>query len=123
MSRRYAEAMVMRPTVTYTPYATSSKEQTDDVITFTQFDEGNLLTETRNDTESGDKSNSKSIMMSEQDMENIDETEKINDDLISTETLHDIRDGNQTHPNIDKREARLKIHDRIKQNKSQWTGL
>ena len=34
--------------------------------------------------------------------------------------LHDIRDGNQTHPNIDKREARLKIRDRIKQNKSQW---
>ena len=44
----------MRPTVTYTPYATSSKEQTGDVITFAQFEEGNLLTETRNDTESGD---------------------------------------------------------------------
>ena len=33
-SRSYAEAMAMRPTVTYTPYATSSKEQTGDVITF-----------------------------------------------------------------------------------------
>ena len=32
-------------------------------------------------------------MMSENDMENIDETEKFDDDLISTETLHDIRDG------------------------------
>ena len=31
-SRPYAEAMAMRPTVTYTPYATSSKEQTGDVI-------------------------------------------------------------------------------------------
>ena len=41
-SRPYAEAMVMRPTVTYTPYAMSSKEQTGDVITFTQFEEGNL---------------------------------------------------------------------------------
>ena len=30
------------------------------------------------------------------------------------ETLHDIRDGNQTHPNIDKREARRDIRDRIK---------
>ena len=88
----------MRPTVTYTPYTTSSKEQTGDVITFTQFEEGNLLTETRNDTESGDESDSKSIMMSEKDMENLDETEKFYDDLISTETLHDIRDGNQTHP-------------------------
>ena len=72
-SRPYSEAMEMRPTVTYTPYATSSKEQTGDVITFAQFEEGNLISETRNDTESCDKSDSESIMMSEQDMENIDE--------------------------------------------------
>ena len=52
--------------------------------------------------------------MSEQEMENIDEKEKFDDDLISMEILHDIRDGNQTHPKIDKREARLKILDRIK---------
>ena len=102
-SRPYVEAMAMRLTVTYTPYATSSKEQFCDVITFAQFEEGNLLTETRNDTEIGDKSNSESIMMSEQDMENLNEKEKFDDDHISTETLHDIRDGNQTHPNIDKR--------------------
>ena len=65
--------MAMRPAVTYTPYATSSKEQTSDVIMFAQFEEGNLLTETRNDTESGDEPESESIMMSEQDMENLDE--------------------------------------------------
>ena len=53
-------------------------------------------------------------------MENLDEKEKFEDDHISTETLHDIRDGNQTHPKIDKREARLEIRDRIKQKKSQW---
>ena len=41
-SRPYAEAMAMRPTVTCTPYATSSKEQTGDVITFTEFEEGNI---------------------------------------------------------------------------------
>ena len=46
----------MRPAVTYTPYATSSKEKTGDVITFTHFEEGNILTETRNNVESGDKS-------------------------------------------------------------------
>ena len=73
-SRLYAEAMAMRPAVTYTPYATSSKEQTGDVITFAQFEEGNLISETRNDTESGDESNSESIMMSEKDMEYLDET-------------------------------------------------
>ena len=53
-------------------------------------------------------------------MENIDEKETSDDDLISTETLHDIGDVNQTHPSIDKREARLKIRDQIKQKKSQW---
>ena len=102
-SRPYAEAMVMRPAVTYTPYATSSKEQTGDVITFAQFEEVNLLSETRNDTKSGDESNSESIMASEKDMENLDETEKFDDNLISTDTLHDIRDGNQTHLKINKR--------------------
>ena len=63
-SRPYSETMAMRPEVTYTPYATSSKEQTGDVITFIQFEEGNILTETRNDAESGDESDNKSIMMS-----------------------------------------------------------
>ena len=63
-SRPYSEAMAMRPAVMYTPYTTSSKEQTGNVITFTQFEEGIVLTETRNDTESGDKSDRKIIMMS-----------------------------------------------------------
>ena len=56
--------MAMRQEVTYTPYATSSREQTGDVITFTQFEEGNIFTETSNDAESGDKYDNKSIMMS-----------------------------------------------------------
>ena len=121
-SRPYAEAMAMHPAVTYTPYATSSKEQTGDVITFAQFEEGDLLSEPRNDTESGDASDSESIVMSERDMENIDEEEKFDDDLISKETLQDIRDGNRTHPEINKREARMAIRDRIKQSKSEWKG-
>ena len=41
--------MSMRPYVTYTPYATYSKEQTGDIITFAHFEEGNLLSETHND--------------------------------------------------------------------------
>ena len=36
MTRPYSEEMVMRPEVMYTPYATSSKEQTGDVIKFAQ---------------------------------------------------------------------------------------
>ena len=58
-------------------------------------------------------------MMSEQDMENLDQKETFDDDHISTETLHDIRERNQTHPNIDKREAHYKRRDRIKQKKSE----
>ena len=103
MSRPYSEAMVIRPAVTYTPYATSSKEQTGDVITFAQFEQGNILTETRNDAESGDEYDKKSIMMSEQDMENLNSGDESDHDLISTEMLEDIRDGIQTHPNVNKR--------------------
>ena len=62
----------MRPAVTYTPYATSSKEQAGDVITSAHFEEGGLISETHNDTESGDKSNSESIMMIKKDIENLD---------------------------------------------------
>ena len=102
-SRPYSEAMVMRPEVTYTPYATSPKEQTGDVITFVQFEEGNILTETRNDAESGDESNNELIMMNEQDMDNLDSGDESDHDLISTEMLEYIRDGSQIHPNFNKR--------------------
>ena len=78
------------------------ERKTGNIITFAQFEEGNILTEIRNDAESGDESNNKSIMMSEQDMENLDSNEKSDQDIISTEMLEDIRDGSQTHPNVNK---------------------
>ena len=34
--------------------------------------------------------------------------------FISTEMLEDIRGGSQTHPNVNRREARYKICDRIR---------
>ena len=55
MSRPYSEEIAMCPEVTYTQYATSPKEQTGDVVTFTQFEKVNILTETRNDAEIGDE--------------------------------------------------------------------
>ena len=61
-------------------------------------------------------------MMSEQDMENIISSDESDHDLISTEMLQDIRDGSQTHPNVNKREARCKIRDRIRQRQSEWKG-
>ena len=65
----------MRPSVTYAHYDTSSKEQTGNIITFEKFEEGSLLSETRDDAESGDKSDYNSIMpplISEEEMDAID---------------------------------------------------
>ena len=84
-SRPYSEAMAMHPSMTYTPYATSSKEQTGDVITFTRFQKGNILPENCNDAESGDKSDNESIMMIKQDIEDINSGDESDHDLISTE--------------------------------------
>ena len=99
-SQPYLEAMAMRMAVTYTPYGASSREQTGNIITFTQFEEGNILTKTRNDAESGDKSNNESIMMIEQDMDAMNSGGESDHDFISTEMLEDICDGSQTHPNV-----------------------
>ena len=58
--------------------------------------------------------------MSKQDMDAINSGDDSDHDLISTELLEDIRDRSQTHPNVNRREARYKIHDRIRQ--SEWKG-
>ena len=55
-------------------------------------------------------------------MENLDSNENSDHDHISTEMLHEICDGSQTYPNVDKREARWKIRDHIKQKKLEWKG-
>ena len=55
-SQPYAEAMAMRLAVAYIPCATSTNAQIGDIITFTQFEEGNLLSETRDDAEICDES-------------------------------------------------------------------
>ena len=107
--------MSMRPEVTYTLYGTSSGEQTGYLITFAQFKEGNILTETHNDAESGDESNSKSLIMNKQDMENLDSNKQPDYDLISTDMLEDILDGSQTHPNVNRSEARY-------QGQLEWKG-
>ena len=55
-------------------------------------------------------------------MENLDSNEKSYHDFISTEMLEDIRDGSQTHLNVNKREARCKIRDHVKQRQPEWKG-
>ena len=83
---------------------------------------GNILTETCNDAESGDESDNESIMMSEQDMENMNSGDESDHDLISTEMLEYICDGSQTHPNVNRREARYKIRDPMRQRQLDWKG-
>ena len=116
----YSEAVAMRPAVTFTPYATSLKEQTGDIIMFAQFEEGNILTETRNDAEIGDESDNKSIMMSKKDMEDLNSGDESDHDLISTEMLQGIHDGSQTNPNVNKKEACYKIRDCIRKRQYEW---
>ena len=69
MPQPYAEAMAIRKYVSYTPYDTSSRGKTGNIITFTQFEEANLLSEMHNllsenlgDTEISNKSNDNSTM-------------------------------------------------------------
>ena len=114
----------MRPSVTYTPCAISSRK-TGDIITFTQFEEGNLLSETHNDAESGDKSNDNAIMpplLSEEEMDAMDSGYESDHDPMSTEMLEDIRFGSQSHPNVNRRESHYEIRDCINQRQSEWQG-
>ena len=41
---------------------------------------------------------------------------------MPTDMLEDIRDGSQSHPIINRREARYRIHDHFKQMKDEWKG-
>ena len=110
----------MRPAVTNTPCAKSSREQNRNIITITQFEEGNILTKTCNDVGSGDDDSIMTPLLSKEDMDVMYSGDESDHDLISTEMLEDIRDRSQSHPNINQREARYKIRDRIRQRQSEW---
>ena len=53
-------------------------------------------------------------------MDAINSGDELDHDLISTEMLEDIRDRSQTHWNVNRREARYKILDRIRQRQPEW---
>ena len=61
-------------------------------------------------------------MTSKQGIENLDSNEESYHDLISTDMLEDIRQRSQTHPKVNKREARYKIRERVRQRKLEWKG-
>ena len=98
--------MSMCPSVTYTLCDTSLMEQTSDIITFAQFEEENILSETRNDAEIGDESDGNSILpplLSEEEMDAMDSGDESDHDLISTDMLGDICDGSKSHTSVNRR--------------------
>ena len=113
-SQPYSEGIVMRPAVTYTFCVTSSKEQTGNIITFAQFEEGNILTKIRNNAEINDDDSIIPPLMSKEDMYAMDYGDESDHDLISSKILEDIREKSQSHPNVNQIDARYKIRDRIR---------
>ena len=52
----------------------------------------------------------------------MDSGDESDHDLIYTDVLEDIRDVSKSHLNINKREARYKRRDSIRQRQSEWKG-
>ena len=112
--------MVMILAVTYTPCATSLREQTGNMITFTQFEEGSILTKTRNYAEIDDDDSIMLPLLSKEDMDPIDSGDESDHDIISTEMLEENHDGCKSHPNVNRIEECYKVCDIIKQRQLEW---
>ena len=116
----------MRLAVSYTPYDTYSKEKTDNIITFAHFEEGDLLSETHDDTESSDKYNDDSIMtplLSEEEINMVDSGDEYEDELRPTYILEDICDSCNSHLRVDRREACYKYVIALNKNKRNGSEL
>ena len=106
--------------------------ETGNIITLTQFEVGYLLSQTRNllskthdNTESGnesDEDSNKPSLISEEKIDAMSSGDDSDTEPISTEMLEDIRDSSQSHPVINSRYARCKIHDRIRQGQAECKG-
>ena len=109
MPQPYAEAMAIRKYVSYTPYDTSSRGKNRDIITFAQFEEGTLLSESCNDAESGNESGDNSnlaALISEAKIYLVSLGDEYDAGPMSTDMLEDICDSSQFHLSINRREAR-----------------
>ena len=109
--RSYSYSLVMRPAVSYIPYATSSDEKTGNILNFVQSEDGSLVENGHNAEEY--ESTPASIDQSYTDNES-------DDGYISTKDLEEIWDVIQIHPGINARDARFKIRDCIKRAYSEW---
>ena len=61
-------------------------------------------------------------LISEEEVDAMDSGDESDDNPMSTEMLEDISDGSQSHTNVNKKESRYKIRDRIKQIQLEWKG-
>ena len=82
------------------------KRKTGDIITFVQFEEGDLLYETCDNAEISVKSDDNLIMpplISKEEMDAMDSVNESDDETMSTEMLEDIHDGSQYYPRINRK--------------------
>ena len=111
--------------MTYTPYVKSLRGQTGNIITFARSEEGDLLSETCDNTESSDKYDDYSTippLISEEEIDVMDSGGESDDKPISMEMLEDIHDGSKSHPIINRIDSYYKISDRIKLIQKEWKG-
>ena len=59
-------------------------------------------------------------LLSEEEIDVMDSGDESDDEPMSTEMLEDICDGSQSRLSVNRREARYKIRDFIKQRQSEW---
>ena len=120
MSQLYAEPMTIRLAVSYILYAKSSRK-TGDRITLSHFEEGNLLSETCNNTERGhefDDDSTLAPLTNKEKMNAMSSGNEYDAGPIFTDMLEDICDGSKSHPRINRREAGYKIHYHLKQRQA-----
>ena len=61
-------------------------------------------------------------LISEEEMNSMSSGDEYDAEDMSTDMLEDIRDGCQSHPTINRREARYNIRDCIKKSQAEWKG-
>ena len=92
---------------------------------FTHFEQGDLLSETCNNTEIVNKYNDDLTLpplFSEEKMDTMSSGDESDADSIYTNMLEDIFDDSQSHNSINRIEARYKICDCIKRGQAKWEG-
>ena len=112
--------MAMLPEVSYIPYATYSREQTGNIIKFTHFEEGGLLSENRNGTEIRDESDNNSTitpLISAAKMYKMSPVDESDNENVYKLMLEEIFDRIQYQPSLNRREVRYNICDYINKDK------